>query len=122
MNQMEINKMEKDMKNFIVFILLAVVFAFATVQNNCVIELNSGASLKGELVEENDEFVIIESETLGKMTIQRSNIKDISKIDSSTGYMYNDPNHNTLFIMPSAETNPKGSSYLFKINKFLSWS
>ncbi|MCK4981052.1 MAG: hypothetical protein KAS62_11700, partial [Candidatus Delongbacteria bacterium] len=84
------------MNKIIIFILLAVIFAFAAVKNNCVIELNSGESLKGELVEENDDFVIIESETLGKMTIQKSKIKDIMKIDNLKGYMYNDPNHNTF--------------------------
>ena len=100
------------MKKIFVIILLAVVFAFAAEQKNCIIELKSGESIQGVLVEENEDTITLRSETLGTMTIERSKIRDIVRIDNSTGFRYNDPNHNTLFVMPSAETNPEKTGYL----------
>ncbi|NOR44533.1 MAG: hypothetical protein GQ534_03020 [Candidatus Delongbacteria bacterium] len=99
------------MKKFIIFILIILAFVFSTVRNNCIIELKSGESIKGILIEENEDTVTLKSETLGTMTIERSKIKEIVQNVSSSGYKYNDPNHNSLLFMPSAETNPKGTKY-----------
>ena len=44
-------------------------------------------------------------------------LSSYDNIDSN-GYRYNDPNHNTLFIIPSAETNPKNTGYLSNYELF----
>lgn len=76
-----------------------------------LIELRSGESIQGSIIEENETTVVVKSESMGILTIDRKNIKEMIDLKRSTGYRYNDPNHNSLLFMPSAETNSKGTKY-----------
>ncbi|MBN2856793.1 MAG: hypothetical protein JXN63_00175, partial [Candidatus Delongbacteria bacterium] len=77
-----------------------------------IIELNSGERITCEIISEEDNMLTVISDTFGEMKINRSDIKVITELDERTGFRYDDPNHNSLLFMPSAETNPKGTKYV----------
>ena len=93
---------------FITFLLLFVQISFT----KKIIELKSGERITCEIVSEDDNVLTVISDTFGEMKIKRSDIKTVTELDERTGFRYDDPNHNSLLFMPSAETNPKGTKYI----------
>ena len=77
-----------------------------------IIELKSGERITCEIVSEDDNVLTVISDTFGEMKIKRSDINTVTELDDRTGFRYDDPNHNSLLFIPSAETNPKGTKYI----------
>lgn len=99
------------MKRTIIFLLALFILIQASFAKK-IIELKSGERITCEIVSEDDNVLTVVSDTFGEMTIKRSDIKLITELDERTGYRYDDPNHNSLLFMPSAETNSKGTKYI----------
>jgi hypothetical protein len=83
-----------------------------------IIELKSGERITCEILSEDDNILTVISDTFGEMKINRADIKVITELDERTGFRYDDPNHNSLLFMPSAETNPKGTKYISSYELF----
>lgn len=98
----------KQILLLVVILLLSVQISFA----KKIIELKSGERITCEIVSENDNVLTVISDTFGEMKISRTDIKVITELDERTGFRYDDPNHNSLLFMPSAETNPKDTKYI----------
>ncbi|MDD3046025.1 MAG: hypothetical protein PHF33_11265 [Candidatus Delongbacteria bacterium] len=99
------------MKRTIIFLLALFILIQSSFAKK-IIELKSGERITCEIVSEDDNVLTVVSDTFGEMTIKRSDIKLITELDERTGYRYDDPNHNSLLFMPSAETNSKGTKYI----------
>lgn len=72
--------------------------------------LTDGNLLTGRLIEEHEDYVIFETDTLGRMEILRSNIERIARSGERAGVMV-DPDYNSLMFCPTPATLAKGDSY-----------
>jgi hypothetical protein len=105
------------MKKIYLFLVCLFIFAMPVFAKK-IIELKSGERITCEVVSEDAGILTVISDTFGEMKIKREDIKNISELDDRTGYKYDDPNHNSLLFMPSAETNPKGTKYISSYELF----
>ncbi|MFO7811174.1 MAG: hypothetical protein R6V47_07370 [Candidatus Delongbacteria bacterium] len=99
------------MKKLLLALLCLILFVPGSFAKK-IIELKSGERITCEIISENDNMLTVVSDTFGEMRINRADIKVITELDERTGFRYDDPNHNSLLFMPSAETNPKGTKYI----------
>ena len=72
--------------------------------------LTDGTILTGRIIEEHEDYVVFETETLGRMEILRANIKRIAHSGDRSGVMI-DPDYNSLMFCPTPATLAKGDSY-----------
>jgi hypothetical protein len=72
--------------------------------------LRDGTVLSGTIVEEDDGKVVIDTESLGRITVERSRIKEIVRKGASHGLRV-DPDRNSILLTPTCETLPKGDHY-----------
>ncbi len=79
------------------------------------IKLKDGTSMIGEVVSEDSERIIINSATLGEMTIKKSDIKEINEIKSSQfkkgKYWFTNPNTTRYLFGPTGRNLKKGKGY-----------
>lgn len=78
------------------------------------IELLDGSTVRGFLVEEDESFVVIDSESMGRLRIDRGRIRTLT-YDAVThlppaGWR-TDPDANSLLLVPTPETLPAGDTY-----------
>jgi len=72
--------------------------------------LTDGNLLIGRIIEEHEDYVIFETDTLGRMEILRTNIERIARSGDRAGVMV-DPDYNSLMFCPTPATLAKGDSY-----------
>ncbi len=72
--------------------------------------LTDGIILTGHIIEEFEDYVVFETETLGRMEILRENIERIAHSGERSGVM-TDPDYNSLMFCPTPATLAKGDSY-----------
>ncbi|MCA9751885.1 MAG: hypothetical protein KC591_06815 [Gemmatimonadetes bacterium] len=76
--------------------------------------LFDGTRVRGRIVSEAEEFVVVESDSMGRLLIDRSQIqavnRDIPGPTSPPGWR-RDPDANSLLLTPTSETLPRGDGY-----------
>ena len=84
-------------------------FSQEKVQKDTVIyrvTMKDGSTIHGKLIFESESELIIETETLGRVTIARNDISKIKKVDASAfrkgKYWFPNPNATRYFFAPSA--------------------
>ncbi|MCP4293355.1 MAG: hypothetical protein GY780_16135 [bacterium] len=80
--------------------------------------LQDGTILHGSIIESNDEFIVLETPSLGQIKIPVNNIKQISRENETQG-VYSDPDQNTIMFCPTPATLPKGDLYFRDFELFL---
>lgn len=74
------------------------------------IVLEDGSVVTGRIVSETEDAVVVETESLGRVTLERSRIKAIHRAGEKRAGP-TDPDHNSILLTPTPETMPKGSHY-----------
>jgi hypothetical protein len=74
------------------------------------ISLNDGTKILGEIVEANDELIVIETEDLGTLEIDRARVRSISYGEDVYAEA-DDPDYNSIVLCPTPATLPAGSAY-----------
>jgi hypothetical protein len=78
------------------------------------VTLDDGSVLVGEMVSESDSTIVIESSTLGRLTIARDVIRHVRSTtpisDAKVGWR-SDPDYNSLVFVPTSETLSGGDVY-----------
>jgi hypothetical protein len=72
--------------------------------------LKDGTMLQGTIVDQNGERVVIETTSLGRLEIPRSNIERMA-LREAQGGVFADPDRNTIMFCPTPATLPKGDVY-----------
>lgn len=72
--------------------------------------LKDGNVLLGKVLEEREDLIIFETESLGVLEIPRTNIEKLAMHESKTG-VFTDPDENTIMFCPTPATLPKGEGY-----------
>jgi hypothetical protein len=80
------------------------------------ITLVDGTVIRGHIVTEAETYIILESTALGRMQISRDRIRSIAYgVEGGEGIppggWRQDPDYNSLLLVPTAETLPKGDIY-----------
>jgi hypothetical protein len=91
------------------------VFAQTDVQvsKEYIIKLKDGGSISGKIVSQNSEQIVVETSSMGRVTIQRSNIDQMTLLtesDAGKGW-YPNPNPSKYLIGSSAIAPEKGRGY-----------
>lgn len=87
------------------------------VPNSDELELKDGTVLVGQILEETDDLVIIDTEILGRLEISRDQIKILRRAGKSDGRLI-DPDQNSLMFCPTPATLPKGTGYFRSFELF----
>ena len=78
-----------------------------------VVTLTDGSVLRGRIVSQDDETVILESPALGRLILRRSDIESIEM--GTLGRVRElwtlDPDYNSVMLGPTPETLPRGTAY-----------
>ena len=93
---------------------------------NVFIILNSGEELMGKLVSEDDKHLVLISNSLGEIKVSKEKIKKVKYFDvvstnddtNQKFYKYDDPNNNSSFLIPTAESIETGSKYISNYELF----
>ncbi len=83
------------------------------VSKEYMIKLKDGGSITGKIVSENSQQIVVETTSMGRVTIQRSNIEQMTLLtesDAGKGWFPN-PNPGKYLIGSSAIAPDKGSAY-----------
>lgn len=80
--------------------------------------LKDGNIIRGQILEETDEMVIIQTPSMGRMEISRDNIQRVAKSDATSG-VFSDPDINTIMFCPTPATLPKGDAYFRDFELFI---
>lgn len=112
------------LRSFITIILVfACVFTFAQdstkvkpqTPKTYLIETADGVSLTGTLVREDAEVIVLNTKSLGEVTIQKNKIKVMKELGDDSfvkgSYWFENPNHTRYVIGPSAFPLKKGEGY-----------
>lgn len=77
------------------------------------ITMKDGSVLVGVIVAEDDETITIESESLGQMVVRTSAIQHVFRADRpfELDGAPLDPDYNSILLVPTPETLPKGAGY-----------
>ncbi len=89
------------------------------------VELNDGQVIRGTLVDQNADHIVLELATGGRMTLPRKSIRRLSvdkhaKVDASGEMRFADPNRTRYLYGPSAFTLKKGECYFSQKQLFFS--
>ena len=81
----------------------------------CMLTLNDGKTFTGLLLKQNDQEITIETESLGKLTISNSKIREIKMVEREQivdgKYFFPNPHATRYFFAPSAIPLKKGEGY-----------
>lgn len=80
--------------------------------------LKDGNVLRGNIVEEREDVVVFESESIGRLEIPRANIKRLARRNATSG-VFADPDQNTIMFCPTPATLPKGDAYFRDFELFI---
>jgi len=83
------------------------------VSKEYMIKLKDGASISGKIISQNSEQIIVETSSMGQVTIQRSNISEMTLLkasDAGKGW-YPNPNPSKYLLGNSAIAPQKGTGY-----------
>jgi hypothetical protein len=72
--------------------------------------LKDGNLLRGRVIEQNENLVIFETESLGRLEIPLASIERIALRDQQSGVVQ-DPDQNSIMFCPTPATLPRGDSY-----------
>jgi len=72
--------------------------------------LKDGNVVTGRIVSETDDEIVLETESLGRITLERARIERITRAGEKRAGLI-DPDHNSILLTPTPETLPKGSHY-----------
>jgi len=82
---------------------------------HCILTLNDGKTFTGLIVSQNDREIILETESLGKLTIANSKIREVKMVESEQivdgKYFFPNPHGTRYFFGPSAIPLKKGEGY-----------
>ncbi|MDE0470803.1 MAG: hypothetical protein OXH57_02585 [Ekhidna sp.] len=87
------------------------------VGNNVIIILHDKSEIKGELVSDGEEEIVVKSETLSMLTLQKTEVKQIIYLESKDRLP--NPNPTKYFIGQSAFNLSKGEGYYQNIYGFI---
>lgn len=89
--------------------------AWAQQEDQYRIVTTDGNVFTGTLISEDDEKVVLKTETLGEITIKRENIRKMERLDSSRqrdgSYWFANPQSTRYFFAPNAIGLKKGKGY-----------
>jgi hypothetical protein len=102
------------MKQFLILCLLLPIISICqinaqTTQSEVVLILNDKSEIKGNIVEEDDRQIVIQSSQLGLLTFQKSELRKILRLNEK-GWQPN-PNPTRYFVGQSAYSLEKGEGY-----------
>ena len=80
--------------------------------------LKDGSILRGKIAVESAELVIIETASLGRLEIPRTNILRMARGNAPDG-VFADPDQNTIMFCPTPATLPGGDAYFRDFELFL---
>ena len=77
-----------------------------------IVELADGSTLRGRVVAEDDEAIVLLSSSAGRIEILRTEIRSLREIDATDEQRPGrDPDVNTVFFTPTPETIGEGNRY-----------
>lgn len=79
--------------------------------------LKDDSIITGHILSEDENRIVIETAGLGRLTIDRARIKDIRRAGSMLGVRV-DPDRNSIMLMPTPATLPKGDHYFRSFELF----
>ena len=81
----------------------------------CMLTLNDGKTFTGLILKQNDQEIVIETESLGNLTISNSKIREIKMVEREQivdgKYFFPNPHATRYFFAPSAIPLKKGEGY-----------
>ncbi len=95
----------------IVLALWALVATSPAVAEPVRITLDDGSTVVGEVVSETETSLVLDTESLGQVTIARVRIREMEAGTGARSEARGDPDYNSLLLVPTSETLRKGDSY-----------
>jgi hypothetical protein len=95
------------------------------------IRLSDGTLLRGRIASEDDGYVVVESELLGRLTIERVHVESVVEVEETSLRSApeasqhrddpgrRDPDRNTIMLGPTPETLPAGTAYFRNFELFI---
>ena len=96
----------------LVFVFLFLLPLGALADDTVEVVLVDGSVLRGLVLEQTENVVVLQTQSAGRIQIERRNIRSIGPVDDPTARRRGqDPDYNTVFFTPTPETVEPGAAY-----------